>query len=142
MSALRLYAPTVGTADEIALFLQDPDAILTEGRLLYPLHYPYGDGEPTRHAPYAAQDFPRTVLALIGPHGLLHVVLPGGRPPALPNASDAIVLGCRAPGQTFNLIQAIAVVLPDQQLGLVRKPAALLTCPIPEPVCDGNGNCR
>ncbi len=109
---------------------------------MYPLYYPSGEGEPTRYSPYTAQDFPRTVFVVIGPRGLLHVVLPGGRTPALPDASDVIVLGCRAPGQNFNLIQAVAVLLPDQNLALVRSPAAPLSCPLLDPVCDGNDNCR
>ena len=93
---------------------------LWKARLLYPLHYRQGEGEPTRYAPYTSQEYPRTVFVLIGPRGLLHVVLPGGRTPALPDASDAIVLGCRVRGLGFNLVQAVAVVLPDEEL---RVPA-------------------
>jgi hypothetical protein len=142
LDSVSLYAPGSGTVDEIRLFLQQPDALLVEGRLLYPLHYRQGEGEPTRYAPYTARDFPRTVFVHVGPAGLLHVVLPGGRTAALPDASDAIVLGCRVHGLGFNLVQAVAVVLPDQRLGILRNPAVPLECPLPDPVCDDNGNCR
>jgi hypothetical protein len=136
------YAPGAGTERSIRLFLQNPDAVLTEGRLLYPLHYRQGEGEPTRYAPYTTREFPRTVFVQIGPRGLLHVVLPGGRTPSLPDASDVIVLGCRVRGQAFDMVQAVAVVLPDRGLGFVRDPSAPLTCPMPDPVCGGNGTCR
>jgi len=142
MAQLRQSAPDAGSETAIRTFLEHPDAVLIEGRLLYPLHYRQGEGEPTRYAPYTALDFPRTVFVLIGPEGLLHVILPGGRPPPLPNGSDAILLGCRVRGLTFDLTQAVALVLPDEGLGLVRSPSAPLACPLPEPVCDGNGNCR
>jgi hypothetical protein len=69
-----------------------------------------------------------------------HVLLPGDVPALLPNASDAIVLGCW--NRQDNLISALAVALPVQQTGMMRSPAAPLNCPLPEPVCDNNGNCH
>jgi len=138
---MQKYVPqAAGSVGEIEAFLQHPDAVLLQGRLLYPLHYRWGQGEPTRYAPYTARDYPRTVFMLIGPHGMSHVLLPGDVPALLPNASDAIVLGCW--DHQDNLISALAVALPVQQTGMTRSPAAPLSCPLPEPVCDNNGNCH
>ena len=81
--AIGTYAPQVGSAEDVRLFLQQPDAILTEGRLLYPLYYRPNEGEPTRYAPYTSREFGRTVFVHVGPQGFLHIVLPGTRPPAL-----------------------------------------------------------
>jgi hypothetical protein len=82
------------------------------------------------------------VFVLIGPHGYQHALLPGRGINVLPNASDVIVLGCRSIQQGFNLVNALLVVLPDRAIGYVRKPAAPLACPLPEPVCDTNKNCH
>jgi len=142
LSDVTRYLPALGSEQDIRRFLQQPNAVLMEGRLLYPVHYRRGEGEPTHHAPYAPQDFPRSVFVHVGPSGLLRVTLPGARTPALPDASDAIVLGCRLSGQSFNLVQAVALVLPAQELGILRSPAQPLACPLPDPVCDANGNCR
>lgn len=140
LAELRRYLPQAG-GGEVALeaFLQHPDAMLLQGRLLYPLHYRQGQGEPTRYAPYTARDYPRTVFVLIGLRGSKYVMLPGDRPGRLPNASDAIVLGCL--DRQSGLISALAVALPNLRAGLERSPVAPLNCPLPEPVCDNNGNC-
>jgi hypothetical protein len=81
------------------------------------------------------------VFMLIGPHGGAHVLLPAAAPQAVPNASDAVVLGCRYEDQGLNMISALAVVLPEHAVGFGRSPAGALKCPLPEPTCDDNGNC-
>jgi hypothetical protein len=142
LQQFQAYNPRSGTADaELQAFLQQPSAVLVEGRLLYPLYYPQGVGEPVRYAPYTVKPYPRTVFVLIGPRGIMNVVLPGDRPERLPNATDAIVLGCQYFDQNFNMLAAVAVVLPQQQMGIARSPQAPLKCPIAEPVCDPTGRC-
>jgi hypothetical protein len=128
-----------GSADQLNAFMQYPDAAVLQGRVLYPLYYRRNQGEPTRYAPYAPRDYPRTVFMLIGPHGMSHVILPGDTPAHLPNVSDAIVLGCW--DRTDNLISALAVVLPARHSVFVRDPSTQASCPLPAPVCDNNGNC-
>ncbi|HEY5984586.1 MAG TPA: hypothetical protein VIU38_14065, partial [Anaerolineales bacterium] len=142
LARLRGYVPELSAAGDAQTFLGQPDAALLQGRILYPMHYRQGDGEPVRYAPYTARDYPRTAFMLIGPEGYVYVLLPGRRPAPLPNASDAIVLGCRSVEAGYNLVSAWAVALPEEGIGVIRTPAAPLQCPLPEPLCDDNGNCQ
>jgi len=128
---------------DLAAFLQQPGAVIVQGRVLYPLFHRLGEGEPTRYAPYTARDYPRTVFVLIGPNGAQHVLLAASQPQTMPNAADAIVLGCQVREQGYDIIQAIVVTVEsaDLQAVLERDPPAALNCPLPEPVCDNNRNC-
>jgi hypothetical protein len=82
------------------------------------------------------------VFVLIGPQGTIAAMLPGRGISALPNASDVILLGCKSRPQGYDLVNALLVVLPREGIGYARSPAAPLTCPLPEPVCDNNKNCH
>jgi len=128
---------------DVAAFLQQPGAVVVQGRALYPLFYRQGQGEPTRYAPYHPREYPRLVFVLIGPQGMQHVMLAASGPQVIPNAADVTVLGCRLREAGYDMIQALVVTVegPDQQSALERDPAASLRCPLPEPVCDDNGNC-
>lgn len=141
LAQLAHYAPQAASLADLRAFQQQENAAVVEGRLLYPLYYRQGEGEPTRYAPYTSRNYPRTVFMLIGPQGTLHVMLPGAPPDLLLDASDVIVLGCRKRVQNYDMIDALVITLPDQQLGLLRSPAAPLDCPVPDPVCDNNGTC-
>jgi hypothetical protein len=135
--------PKLGqTSSDLTAFLQQPGAVALYGRALYPRFYPQGVGEPTRYAPYGARDYPRMVFVLIGPQGTIAAMLPGRGISALPNASDVILLGCKSRPQGYDLVNALLVVLPREGIGYARSPAAPLTCPLPEPVCDNNKNCH
>jgi hypothetical protein len=127
----------------LATFMQQPGAVVVQGRALYPLFYRLGQGEPTRYAPYTARDYPRTVFMLIGPKGTHHVLLAASQPQTIPNAVDVIVLGCQVREQGYDIINAILVTVesPDLQQVLERYPPAPLNCPLTEPVCDNNKNC-
>jgi hypothetical protein len=54
------------------------------------------------------------------------------------NGASIIVLGCREKKG----IRALAIMIPDEDLTYRRFPAATLSCPIPDPVCDDNRVCR
>jgi hypothetical protein len=83
--------------------------------------------------------FPRIGFIMIGPNGVNYVVLPKYKVRYFPNASDVIVLGC----QDGQKIDALAVVVIDAKTAIhVREPSSPLQCPLPVPVCDGNGACR
>jgi hypothetical protein len=143
LTEIAPYLVPLGRSEsEISAFLQQPGAVIEDGRALYPRFYPQDVGEPTRSAPFGARNYPRVVFVLIGPHGYQHALLPGRGTNVLPNASDVIVLGCRSIQQGFDMVSALLVVLPDRTIGYVRKPAAPLACPLPEPVCDTNKNCQ
>ncbi|MFH1185615.1 MAG: hypothetical protein V1755_11360 [Chloroflexota bacterium] len=136
------YMGSLGlNSEDVEAFLTQPGAVVLNGRALYPRFYRQGVGVLFSNQPFHALNYPRTIFVLIGPHGMVYVILPGRAPETLPNASDAIVLGCRGGDQYYNLVSALAVVLPRQAVATARSPAAPLTCPLPEPVCDNNGNC-
>jgi hypothetical protein len=143
LKRIEPYLTDLGqSTSKVDAFLQQPGAVLLYGRALYPRFYPQGGGEPTLNVPFATRDYPRTVFILIGPHGYVYALLPGEAPKVLPNATDAIVLGCTFRQAGFDMLSAVAVVLPEQRLSIARSPAAPLTCPLPEPVCDNNTNCQ
>lgn len=135
LSSLRLRRADVDA------FLQQPGAVALNGRALYPRYYRPGKGELYSFGPFLAAPYPRMVFSVIGPQGLAYVVLPGKAPKAFPNASDISLLGCQSSAQGYSLVSAVAVILPAQHAGYARTPASPLTCPLPEPVCDTNGNC-
>jgi hypothetical protein len=128
---------------DLAAFMQQPGAVIVQGRALYPLFYRWGQGEPTRYAPYHAREYPRLVFVLIGPQGTRHVILAASQPPMIPNAADVIVLGCQGREAGYDIIHAIVVTAESADLRAVleRNPQAPLKCPLPEPVCDNNHNC-
>jgi hypothetical protein len=138
---LKMIEPIAARVDPDT-FLVQPDAVVLQGRALYPAFYRQGLGEPTRYAPYAARDYPRTVFMLIGPHGFVHVLVPGKAPSSLPHASDAIVLGCKFREQDYSMVSALLVVLPEESAVISRGPGAPIACPVPDPVCDTSGNCH
>ena len=130
------------TTDAVSAFMAQPDAVVLDGRALYPRFYQQGAGEPVRYLPFRQANYPRTVFILIGPDGQRFTILPGTVPKVLPNASDVIVLGCHEYEEGYEMLHAVAVVLPVQQAAYARSPRAELTCPQPNPVCDSNGVCR
>lgn len=137
------FFPALGLSRaDVETFLLQPQAFISEGRALYTRYYRQGKGEPNPMPPYANFGYPRLVFLFIGPHGLDYVILPGALPRIFPNASDAILLGCKYTVGTFSVASALVVVLPEQAVGYARSPAAPLACPLPEPVCDNNRNCH
>ncbi len=130
------------TPVDVSTFMAQPGAVLLEGRVLYPRYYAQGTGEPVRYLPYRQTNYPRTVFIFIGPAGQPYSILPGPVPRVFPNVSDAIVLGCRGFEEGYDMLRAVAVVLPERGVAYARSPRAELTCPQPVPVCDSNGNCR
>jgi hypothetical protein len=127
---------------DVEKFLSQPQAVILDGRALYPRFYLQDRGEPVSYKPFRAVNYPRTVFLLIGPGGLDYAILPGGQPKVFPNASDAILIGCRSTDGEFEIVSTLLVVLPEQGVTYSRSPASTLTCPLPEPVCDNNRNCH
>jgi hypothetical protein len=130
------------TTIDVSAFLLQDNAMILNGRILYPRFYGQGDGEPARNEPFIERDYPRLALILVGPRGSVPVVLPGRVSEPLPDASDAIVIGCLTRPNGAYLLNAAAIVLTTQHLAFRRQPSAPLACPLPDPVCDNNGNCR
>jgi hypothetical protein len=123
-------------------FLSSPQAMIVQGRILYPrqLEKDVG-GKASIYNLYHPKPYPRTIFTLIGPNGETPGMLASMQGAAIPNVSDAIILGCRESG----FLQVWAVFLNDGSQLIKRTPAtaaASLVCPLQEPVCDNNHHCR
>ncbi|MBT4308818.1 MAG: hypothetical protein HOD49_00235 [Anaerolineae bacterium] len=129
-------------------FLQEPDARIYFGRSLYPRFYTRGDGEhSTGRDAFEDKDFPRLTFTMIGQFGQTGVILPLNESPLyFPNAADLILVGCQHPteGYLFPYIDAYKIILLGEEPEIIytREPETSFQCPLPEPVCDGNRNCR
>ncbi|HRK91481.1 MAG TPA: hypothetical protein PK152_20320, partial [Anaerolineales bacterium] len=131
-----LLQQTGFSRDELLAFLSQPDAMIREGRALYPRYYPSGDGEQDRSTYYRYLDYQRLVFTLIGPYSASHegVVIPGFAPSISFHAEDVIVLGCWNTTYYAPFIDAVVVISTSGE-GYVysREPGAPLQCPLPEP---------
>ncbi len=127
---------------DIDSFIKQPGAFVSNGRVLYPRFYRQGGGISFSYFPYMPANYPRMVFVLIGPRGYIQTVLPGAVRDPFPNASDAIVLGCKMKETGYLAVSALAVVFPEKHLSYRRSPIAPLACPVPQPVCDKSGTCR
>lgn len=80
---------------EIEAFLQEPKAILAEGRLLFPRMYWRGEGLSSANpwAAYAVQDFPRIGFVLIN-SSHQNLIYPTKELLNFPQGADTIVLAC------------------------------------------------
>jgi hypothetical protein len=116
-------------AGDLAAFLQEENAAVLVGRVLYPRFYPANKGEPDRFSPYSSRPYARLVFEMIGPNLDQGVVLPTASSPAsFPQGIDAVVLGC----STKLEVDAIAVVVIHPEVKVyLRSPDAALVCPAP-----------
>ncbi|HQF63637.1 MAG TPA: hypothetical protein PLT26_14145 [Anaerolineaceae bacterium] len=132
------------SSQQVSDFAGSPEAILVTGRGLYPRFYGINQGEPDSQATpqFAVRPYPRLLFTLLTAQQPRVVELPVNVPPEwMPDAADWIVLGCQ--NLTNQRIDAIALIqLTDPPQVILRSPAAALTCPLPEPVCDNNRNCK
>jgi len=121
-------------------FAGEDGAIVAYGRLLYPRYYYADQGEPDRESIYRGRAYPRLVITLLTPDGVMQSVLPVEDVPELESGVDALLLGCKNPGE----IQIHTLILPGEDKIKVfeRLPRAPMTCPLPEPICDDNHNCQ
>lgn len=81
--------------NEINAFLQQPKAVLAEGRLLFPRMYWRGEGLSSANpwAAYAVQDFPRIGFILIN-SGNQNLIYPTKELLDFPQGADSIILAC------------------------------------------------
>ena len=129
------------SAKDVKNFLSSENAIILEGRSLYPRQFNKDEGlDASIYTYYHSLPYPRTLFTLLGPHGENVVILPRSDAAKIANSVDMLVLGCLADGY----VQAWEVLsLQDGSL-FTRQPVSALspTCPLPEPVCDNNKNCH
>ncbi len=121
-------------------FLAQDQAVILNGRLIYPRYYVKDQGEPDRFTYYSIRTYPRMVFTLIGQNGRTGVILPDLEiHKDLSNYADVVVIGC----QTEDTVQAVAVQIQGQEpKTILRSPFTALSCPLVEPVCDDNRNCK
>ncbi|HNH25413.1 MAG TPA: glycosyltransferase family 39 protein [Anaerolineales bacterium] len=81
--------------NEIDIFLQQPKAILNEGRLLFPRMYWRGEGLASANPwpAYAVQDFPRIGFILINANSQ-NLIYPTKEVLDFPQGADSIILAC------------------------------------------------
>ncbi|HCK65119.1 MAG TPA: hypothetical protein DHW49_02535 [Anaerolineae bacterium] len=122
---------------ELLEFLSHPQAMIVEGRALYPRYYPMGEGEPDRSTYYRYLDFSRLVFTVIGPYSVQAqgVVIAGDKPNFSIHASDVIVLGCWNTTYYAPFIDAVIVFINSEVGSYVyqRLPEHPLQCPLQEP---------
>lgn len=122
--------------ETLAEFAAAEDAWVARGRALYPRFYLQDQGEAenyTRIRPY-----PRLTFSLIGTQLNRGVILPSETIPELPNGADVLVIGCKGK----YALDGWAVLWLEKGVLYRRSPDAPLGCPLPEPVCDENHQCR
>lgn len=123
-------------------FLRSPDAVVVQGRALYPRQFEKDDGfKVSIYKFYYPKPYPRMLFTVIGPSGETSALLATMQAPALPNTSDVIILGCNE--STY--VQVWAILLDGGKQIIKRTPATAaesLTCPLQEPVCDNNHHCK
>ena len=126
---------------DIQNFLSGENAVILQGRSLYPRQFNKDDGlDVSIYNFYHSLHYPRTLFTVLGPLGENVVILPRTEPANIGNAVDVVVLGCRVDGY----VQAWTVLATDDNSLYTRMPASSgpPTCPLAEPVCDNNKNCR
>ena len=121
-------------------FLQSPRSIILQGRILYPREFERDQGlDISIYAFYHPKPYPRMLLTLLGPMGETQLIFPSTQAAPIPNASDAIILGC----SENKYVQVWAVLLTESDLLIEQTPSLKSpTCPLAEPVCDNNHHCE
>jgi hypothetical protein len=116
-------------------FLQQPGAVLFEGRSVSPRYLDYQDDRSEELFSHINKDLPQLTFQFIGPTNAL-VTMPMQQPPQyLPNESDVIVLGCQFNNPGINVyldsqLEAFFVIV-KQQAGYAlytRQPALIWNC--------------
>jgi len=132
------------TDQQLSAFAASPEGVLLAGRGFYPRFYNHNQGEPASQATpqFSERPYPRLIFTLLTGQQPQVIELPlNTSPGALPDAARWIVLGCQNPAS--QRVDAVALVLmSDPPRLILRSPGAALSCPVSEPVCDDNRNCR
>ncbi len=121
-------APYFNDAPGLEQFVEE-EAIMLQGRALYPRFYKYDQGEPGGEWPaFSAREYPRLGFVLGGPWNA-HVVLPlDAAPEFFPHATDAIVIGCPA---EEHIRAKLVVLMNEDGYTLVLSPDVVFSCDQP-----------
>ena len=128
------------SAQELEQFLSSDQAVARMGRLLYPRYLSIDQGVPGGSNVYTYQPYPRLAFTLLGKFGNASFILPmQASPQPIPDGIDALVLGCKGSGS--NALMAVLLDGSENRV-LSRDPAVPLACPLPDPVCNDNRECK
>jgi hypothetical protein len=121
-------------------YLKSEKRIIGYGRLLYPRFYRANEGEPDIYSANKGLPFPRLIFNVVGGKSGSFVLPLSEVPGPLTPGSSVLVLGCSKSRWYADALQLI--ILGPEPKVLTRSPAATLTCPVEQPICDNNGNCQ
>ena len=124
------------TKNDLLNFLEQSDAVVREGRSLYPRYYPSNEGESDNNTHYLILNYPRLVFTMIGPYtnNAEGIIISGERPKFFMHAEDVVVFGCSNMALSAPFIDAVVVfVTSGDGYVYTRSPGAPLQCPLPEP---------
>ena len=120
----------LGSSSYLEEFLEEDEAKVIIGQVMYPRYYQAGEGEFSFYFPYKIMEYPRLAFHLIGQNGTKDIIFAGSAPKELPNISSAIIVGCKEKGY----IDAVAIILTDPiQRIYFREPLPDPICPISTP---------
>lgn len=122
------------TAEDLTAFMSDPNALMLEGRALYPRYYKEDQGEQDLSTYYRWYEYPRLVFTLIGPYSPQSqgVVIAGDRPTISLHTADVIVFGCYTKDYMPYISSVVVFVTSDGGYVYNHNPAVPLRCPLPE----------
>lgn len=128
------------SAEEIARFLDNRDSILLTGQAMYPRYFSYRAVTRYTEGGIKGVDFPHLEFYLLGLEDTQKVVLYKLSSVQLENNTNVLVLGCK--DKKSGYVDALIVVTgtPENTV-YIRHTDPPLKCPLPQPVCDNNGNC-
>jgi len=135
-----LYQSTYSEED-ITNFLKEDNAVFITGQAMYPRYFNYHAVSRYTEGMTARVNFPHFEFALLGESKSRLVILYMQTPIQLSNKTNVIVLGCRENGSLY--VDAIAIMVGAPAKTIYTHGAnPPLTCPLPQPICDNNGNCE
>jgi hypothetical protein len=112
-------------AEQVESFMLNPNAVLIEGRLLYPRYFYRDSGLSSASASpaFAPRNFPRQGFLILN-RNLTQALFPTSDPLDFPQAADALVLGCKQE----DYVEARLITFPDTGQSFLSRP---LTEPCP-----------
>lgn len=131
-----LLAQTGYSRSDLEEFLLLPNAVIREGRALYPRYYSAGEGEPDKSTHFRPLEYNRLAFSLIGPYSPMQegVVLPTILRPSSLHTADVVVLGClNLDYYQIPFIDAVVVFSTMDRESINRMPPSPLQCPLQIP---------
>ncbi len=126
--------------EDITNFLQEDNAVFLTGQAMYPRYFNYHAVSRQTEGMMALVNFPHLEFALLSESKNRAVILYQQTPVQLSNNTNVIILGCREKGSFY--VDAIAMMVSNPAKAIYTHGAnPPLTCPLPQPICDNNGNC-